>query len=158
MVKIKRGDVKAIGQLKRLLKENRPGLYVSAIFAYALTKNAGMQETELKAILEYENKGLGNYNKEKEEIAVKYSEKEKGKPVVRKGVYSIDKNKIQECENELTALNEKYKNVLLDYDNFMNESVEVEHYEIKLSTIPELPSIFQDALYCLVSDDTITKE
>lgn len=86
-------------------------------FAYALQKNIRLMKQEIKHIFELiqPSEDYKLYDKEREELAKKYAEKdEKGEPVVENEQYKIKGKK--KFDKELKELQEKYGKVYKDQE------------------------------------------
>ncbi len=114
-------------------------------FNYAIAKNSDKIKSEVKAlqkIIEM-SKDYKKFDDERIELVKKYSKKDDlGLPMVSDNQYILDNKEEFDVEFELlkdkhkTSVEEREKQ-LEEYNEILNERIEIDFYKIKLELIPE---------------------
>lgn len=146
-MEISRAHVKKLAQMiLDLSKEKDRDL------AYGLSKNKTRMSEELSAIGEYE-KSLEPYENERIDICKKHSKKDENEnPIMIGNNYDIAINNYLFIE-DMTKLQQKYKDMLIGADSFLRGNVEIDFYKMPISVFPKyLSSEDIDVLMPLIEE------
>ena len=121
--------------------EKLPG----AKFAYAVAKNNALLKTEINSInaAVSPTEEYTKYDKERVELAKKYSKKDNnGEPVVKDNAFDIEDT--ASFEKDLKELQEKHKeaidsreNQIKEFEKLLEEKNDVELFKIPYTDVPE---------------------
>lgn len=112
-------------------------------FAYAVSKNLQLLESEIKSINEAQkpSEKFQAYDKARVELAKKHAKTEEGKPVVKNNSYVIENEKA--FNEELETLKTEHKEALDEREVQLNEfkellkgEVEIELHKVKMDDVP----------------------
>lgn len=124
---------------------HRVGEYKGAKFAYAVAKNIQILKPEVEAITEAQKPSaeFEEYDKQRMQLASKFSKKDKNnEPIIINNRFELDDR--EGFETAWEALRVTFKDVLAErdkqmkeYQEFLQEEVEVILYKIKEENLPQ---------------------
>jgi len=118
--------------------------------AYAISKNKKLAENEVKFIQEAQSKikppqGMQDFESKRIELCEKFSSKdEEGKVVTNNGKYEIPEDVREEFEKTVAGLREEYsaafeenEEINKQFQELLNEEIEINFHKTKLEWLPE---------------------
>lgn len=86
-----------------------------------------------------ETEDYNNYDKERVAIVQQYAKKDSfGRIVTMNGEVEVDPSSVEDAQNKIFELNEKYKDIIVDHDKNFNEIWELTHGETVEIEIPQI--------------------
>lgn len=150
VVRIKRGRL--LGQavlLNRILDHSPNALSLNVQFGklhskfmYALSRTALSIDNEVVSsqTVNGKNEGYMAFLQVLEEVGKRYALRDdKDRPIRTSQGWQIDSVSQDDYAKQLASLREEHKDAIKEYEEFMNENVEVEVYKVKGRYVPEGP-------------------
>lgn len=134
---------------------NKQATKPTARWAYGITKNYNALKPEFEAIQQAQEKALAEYLPEEKKIVDKFNDIAKEIPAEEMKDNKILKEAIENRDKELLELREKYQDQIKEWEDFMEDDVEIKLFKINPD---DLPDVETDWINIMVLDQIIRED